>query len=111
MFIFFVECIRDISALKTQCETLKQQNTLLEGIINVVLDVLASQNIDKIKASTNLVNRIFHVLLEFSRSLDCKFEATDFLHLLEESLDFIEHRIAKSGIRENRSGDRGEPGN
>ena len=60
---------------------------------------LASQSIDKIKASTNRVNRIIHDLLEFSRSSDFKFEAIDLHHLLKESLDFIEHRITKSGIR------------
>ena len=43
---FFVEWVRDITALKTQCETLKQQNTLLESIINAVPDVLAIQNPD-----------------------------------------------------------------
>ncbi len=61
-------------------------------------DELAGKSIDKIKVSTHRVNRIIHDLLEFSRSSDFTFEALDIHKLLNESLEFIEHRIAQSNI-------------
>jgi PAS domain S-box-containing protein len=60
---------------------------------------LARESIDKIKNATHRVNRIIHDLLEFSRSSDFRPQPLDIRQLLEESLEFISHRINKSNTR------------
>lgn len=60
---------------------------------------LARESIHKIKNATHRVNRIIHDLLEFSRSSDFSPQPLNMRELLEESLDFISHRIDKTNTR------------
>jgi len=61
-------------------------------------DELGRQSIDKIKAATHRINRIIHDVLQFSRTSDFSFKAVDIEQLLEESLEFMQHKIVRSNI-------------
>jgi PAS domain S-box-containing protein len=60
---------------------------------------LAQESIHKIKNATHRVNLIVHDLLEFSRSSDFRPQPLNIRELLEESLEFISHRIDKTSTR------------
>ena len=60
---------------------------------------LAQESMNKIKSATHRANRIINDVLQFSRSSDFSFETVDIRSLLEESLEFTQHKLSQANTQ------------